>query len=54
LGLKEDLEGALADYAQGRFRFALDSVYGGDDAHGFLRRTYSDRTRFGKVVFKYS
>jgi len=54
LGLKEDLEGALADYAQGRFQFALDSVYGGDDAHGFLRRTYSDRTRFGKVVFKYS
>lgn len=54
IGRREDLERALADHEAGRLRCAVDSVFSGEDTAGFLQRTYADRGRFGKVVFRYA
>jgi NADPH:quinone reductase-like Zn-dependent oxidoreductase len=53
VGLREDLDAALADWEAGRFAYPVDSVFTGDDAAPFLARTYVDRSRWGKVVFRY-
>jgi NADPH:quinone reductase-like Zn-dependent oxidoreductase len=53
LGTKQDLQRAIDDYARGSFEVVLDSVFGADDAAGFLERTYNARDRFGKVVYVY-
>jgi hypothetical protein len=53
LGLHADLDAAVADYEAGRFQIPMDSTFTGEDAPGFLNRTYCDRSRFGKVVFRY-
>jgi NADPH:quinone reductase-like Zn-dependent oxidoreductase len=53
LGLRTDLEAALADCAAGRLHVPIDSVFRGTDAGGFLHRSFSDDTRFGKVIFQY-
>jgi NADPH:quinone reductase-like Zn-dependent oxidoreductase len=53
IGLASDLEHALRDYEAGRLACAVDSVFGGTDTEPFLERTYNDRSRFGKVVFRY-
>ena len=54
IGLREDLERALRDYDAGRFDCVVDSVFSGERALEFLDRTYNDRTRFGKVIFRYA
>ncbi len=54
IGLDEDLEQALADYGDGLYDTVIDSVYTGDEAGAFLDRTFNDRDRFGKVVFRYN
>jgi NADPH:quinone reductase-like Zn-dependent oxidoreductase len=53
IGLHSDLRQALEDYAGGRLNCVVDSEFGGTQAPGFLARTYEDRKRFGKVVFRY-
>lgn len=53
IGLREDLERAVADAERGTMGAVVDSVFTGGDAAGFLDRTYNDRARFGKVVFRY-
>ncbi len=53
IGVREDLERALDDYAAGRLGCVVDSVYGGGRTAEFLERTYNDRGRFGKVVYRY-
>lgn len=53
IGLGSDLEQAINDFAGGRLSTVIDSVYTGDAVGAFLDRTYNDRTRFGKVVFRY-
>jgi NADPH:quinone reductase-like Zn-dependent oxidoreductase len=53
IGLASDLEAALADYRAGRLECVVDSVFGGGDTAPFLDRTFVDRRRLGKVVFRY-
>jgi NADPH:quinone reductase-like Zn-dependent oxidoreductase len=53
IGVRDDLARALDDYEAGRVECVVDSVFTGDDTAAFLDRTYNDRTRFGKVVFRY-
>lgn len=53
LGQRADLEQALLDYASGALDVVVDSVFHGEQAAPFLRRTFTDRQRFGKVVFSY-
>lgn len=53
IGLTQDLRNALADYSAERLPVVVDSVYQKDDAAPFLRRTFADPDRFGKVVFRY-
>lgn len=54
LGLKQDLEAALEDWANGRFDVTIDSVYTGVEVETFINRTYNAKDRFGKVVYLYS
>ena len=55
IGLREDLERSLADYASGTYSVEVDSVFERDaEAAAFLDRTFNDRSRFGKVVFQYN
>jgi NADPH:quinone reductase-like Zn-dependent oxidoreductase len=53
IGLRADLERALEDYNAGLWAPVLDSTYAGDDVSAFLDRSFNDRSRFGKVVFRY-
>jgi NADPH:quinone reductase-like Zn-dependent oxidoreductase len=53
IGLTSDLHDALRDYAAGSFGVTIDSVFRGDQVGAFFQRTYSDRDRFGKVVYQY-
>jgi NADPH:quinone reductase-like Zn-dependent oxidoreductase len=53
LGLRSDLEAAVADWRAGHIVPIVDSVWTGDAVDGFLARTFVDRDRFGKVVFQY-
>jgi NADPH:quinone reductase-like Zn-dependent oxidoreductase len=51
IGLRSDLEAALADHAAGVWSPVVDSVH--REARPFLERTFNARERFGKVVFRY-
>ncbi len=53
IGLRQDLQDAVDDYGRGALEWVVDSEFGGTDSAGFLQRTYNDRARFGKVVFRY-
>jgi len=53
VGLRPDLDRALAVYARGDMRVAVDSVFRGDQAGAFLQRTFDAPDRFGKVVYAY-
>lgn len=53
LGTTEDLQAALRDYAAGTLTVQIDSVIEEGQVGTFLRRTYTDPTRFGKVVYRY-
>ena len=53
IGLSGDLDAAVRDYERGSFRPPLDAVFSGDQAAGFLSRTFNDPDRFGKVAFCY-
>jgi NADPH:quinone reductase-like Zn-dependent oxidoreductase len=53
VGLTEDLQRGLADYAQGDLDAIVDSVFEGDQVGPFINRTFNDPERFGKVVFRY-
>jgi len=53
IGLTQDLEDALQDYAAGRFDIIVDSVFSGNQVANFFNRTYNARDRFGKVVYQY-
>ena len=43
----------MADAERGTMGAVVDSVFTDGDAAGFLDRTFNDRARFGKVVFRY-
>lgn len=51
LGTTADLERALADYCRGALAPIIDSVHTGSDVGSFVRRTFEDLERFGKVVY---
>jgi len=53
LGTREHLARALDDRARGDLRVPPDSVWGGGDAAGFLRRTFADPGRRGRAVYRY-
>ena len=53
LGLREDLDRALSDYATGRITCCVDSTFSDDASAEFLDRTFNSRERIGKVVFVY-
>ena len=54
LGTTADLRRALSDYAGGSLRPVVDSVHTGPSVGGFLRRTFEDPERFGKVVYRHA
>jgi hypothetical protein len=53
LGSRTDLERAIEDFNAKSLSVIVDSVFRNGDAATFLRRTYEDPNRFGKVVFCY-
>jgi NADPH:quinone reductase-like Zn-dependent oxidoreductase len=53
LGLTDDLAAALDDYAAGRLRTFVDSVFTGDDVAPFLSRTFGG-ARIGKVAYRFA
>jgi NADPH:quinone reductase-like Zn-dependent oxidoreductase len=52
LGTRADLDRALGDYLAGRLTVPLDTVHTGPPAP-FLERSWNDRGRVGKVVYRY-
>jgi NADPH:quinone reductase-like Zn-dependent oxidoreductase len=54
LGSRDDLERGLADHAAGRLAVHVDSVHRGDAVGDFVRRSFEDPDRFGKVVYSYT
>ena len=54
LGTTADLQHAIAAYRAGDLSVVIDSVYHGQHALEFLQRSFTDRKRFGKVVFSYA
>jgi NADPH:quinone reductase-like Zn-dependent oxidoreductase len=58
LGSTEDLDDAMQAYRSGRLQVPLDRVIDGESpgprgAAAFLSRTFCERGRFGKVVYRY-
>jgi NADPH:quinone reductase-like Zn-dependent oxidoreductase len=53
LGTTADLQHAIAAYEAGELNVVIDSVHCGKHALEFLQRSFTDRNRFGKVVFSY-
>ncbi|MGF1470897.1 MAG: zinc-binding alcohol dehydrogenase family protein [Rubrobacteraceae bacterium] len=53
LGQRADLQNALKDYSSGSFDVVIDSVFTGNQVGAFVDRTYNDKERFGKVVYRY-
>jgi NADPH:quinone reductase-like Zn-dependent oxidoreductase len=53
IGLKEDLERAIADYSAGKFSVTIDSVFTDNQVADFFNRTFNHPERFGKVVYRY-
>lgn len=53
LGDGEDIERALAEYADGIFKPIIDSVYSGNNVAAFFDRTYNSKEKIGKVVYLY-
>ena len=51
LGNREDLLRAVEDHSAGKWRVPLDSTFTDNRDGRFLRRTYADPERFGKVVY---
>jgi NADPH:quinone reductase-like Zn-dependent oxidoreductase len=54
LGSSADLAAALEDWRRGRLEVIVDSRFTGRAVGAFLHRTFEDRERFGKVVYRYS
>jgi NADPH:quinone reductase-like Zn-dependent oxidoreductase len=54
VGTSADLQRAVGDYAAGRLDVAIDRTYTDGDAAPFVARTFTDRTRLGKVVYQYA
>lgn len=53
LGTTEDLANGLSSYKAGKYDVIVDSTYSGKEVDKFLQRTYVDKDRIGKVVFRY-
>jgi NADPH:quinone reductase-like Zn-dependent oxidoreductase len=53
VGTTEDLQKAIQDCATGRFPVVVDSVFTGNQIKEFFDRTYNDKKRFGKVIYRY-
>jgi NADPH:quinone reductase-like Zn-dependent oxidoreductase len=53
LGSTADLERAVGAFAAGEIRVELDCVMRAESAAAFLSRTYCERDRLGKVVWRY-
>jgi NADPH:quinone reductase-like Zn-dependent oxidoreductase len=54
IGLREDLENALADYSRGAYDVPVDSVFTNYDSGAFLDRTFNTTDRLGKVVYQFA
>ena len=53
LGVSNDLVDAINDYQKGLFSIKIDSIYSLNDINAFLTRTFLDKHRIGKVIYKY-
>jgi NADPH:quinone reductase-like Zn-dependent oxidoreductase len=53
VGLRHHLEQAVSAFETGQVRVPVDEIFHGDDAAGFLARTFTAPDRFGKVVYAY-
>ncbi|MGV9882247.1 quinone oxidoreductase family protein [Streptomyces sp. NPDC003006] len=52
LGMRTDLEAALADWEAGRLTVVVDSEFSGTEVGPFIRRTF-DPTRLGKAAYAF-
>lgn len=53
LGSSADLEHALSDYKNGIFSIYTDQVYRDGDVEGFVKSSFSDTQKFGKIVYMF-
>lgn len=54
LGSTADLESAVGAFVAGQIQVELDRVLEAESAAAFLSRTYCERDRLGKVVYRYA
>lgn len=53
LGVPSDLEAALRDFENRAFRTVVDSTFSGGQIGEYLKRSFTDAERFGKVVYRF-
>lgn len=53
LGSHSDLTSCLEDVASNKIQVVIDRVFTGNDIRPFMNRSFLDRQRFGKVIYKY-
>ena len=53
LGSSENLINAINDYQERKFYVKIDSVYSGNNIKEFFYKSFLDKERIGKVVYKY-
>jgi NADPH:quinone reductase-like Zn-dependent oxidoreductase len=53
LGLEKDGFDALEECRTGEYQILIDSVYGFNEEHSFLKRTYDFKNKIGKVIYRY-
>jgi len=53
LGEKMDLENAILDYSNNKHTIIVDSIHSGEGIELFIKKTFNDIPRFGKVVYQY-
>ena len=54
LGTTQDIQSAIEDYEQDALQVVLDSVFSESQPAAFIKRTFGQKDRFGKVVCLYS
>ncbi len=53
IGATMDLQKAISDYMNGSFSIIIDSIHNHNSISEFLKKSFHEKPRFGKVVYKY-
>lgn len=54
IGLEEDGLNAIDDYRNGKYQISIDSVFGFNQEHLFIEKSFDFKNKFGKVIYKYA